>query len=99
MGKSSQKAPRPLKDVLPSNESVKDFFKYFSVDKLSNTLLAAVTASHDRTPHKRKLLQNLQSTLDERIQAGEDVKYVNGILRIVNKTSRNKLPAAKPLFT
>lgn len=80
---------RPLKIVFSSPNLTKEFFKSFTVDKLTNTPFAGVTASRDRTPQERKLLQDLRTQLDTLEKGGEKdltIKYVNGVPKIIKKS-------------
>lgn len=91
LGKPTSSKQRPIKVILPNSESVREFFKLFSTDKLAGSIVSCVTASRDRTLQERKHLEDLRKSLDSRIALGEKdltIKYMNGIPKIT-KQSKN----------
>lgn len=91
IGKPSGPNPRPIKLILSSKEEAVTFFKKFSQDNIvkADSSMADVSASRDRTPKERQLLQTLNDELKDRSSAGETnltIKFVNGVPRIVEKS-------------
>lgn len=94
IGKVSNKGPRPLKIFFQDRNDAFGFFAKFdkSLVKELSPALANVSVSRDRTPHERKLLENLRSQLKSRLDSGETgltIKYINNVPKIVTNKPKN----------
>lgn len=83
---SSRKLPRPIKLRFKSHETV---FKLLFKSKLlrSSEKFKNIRMSSDKTPRQQELYRKIKQELNARIANGEtniQIKYVNGIPRIVN---------------
>jgi hypothetical protein len=88
IGKSTQRSVRPIKVIFPNADVVKDFFKRFSKELLTDECLSEVTASRDRTPKERNHLAELRKQLQDRMELSEvnlTIRYINGTPKIVTK--------------
>jgi len=98
LGKVRQDHIRPLKIIFQSKDEPINFIRGFTDAKFGGAMFpTSFRIVRDKTVYERGLLRSCHSELDRRAESGEvglRIRYVNGVPKIIQDNSKNRVPGS-----